>query len=287
MNGYLKLMIEYLHLHPHMGILFTFIIAFLESLPLVGTLVPGSVTMTAIGTLLGTGVLPLGMTLAWAMFGAFLGDCVGFWIGRRYQDRLLKIWPFNKHPKWITISENFFKKHGGKSVIIGRFAGPVRSTIPLAAGLLQLSWPRFMLAAAPSAILWAILYMVPGILLGALSMELPPSKMTAFILTGLGVIIGIWIILWIIQKSFKHLGRYLNIFIDRCWKWLKQHHSSQFFIRLITNHQHPGDHFQLTLVLLALISFIFFLILFINVFFKLSLTGFNQPLFLFFPKSAH
>lgn len=161
MSHYLKFVIQYLHLHPRFGIFITFVIAFVESLPLIGTVVPGSVTMTAIGTLLGTGILPLGRTLIWAIIGAFLGDCVGFWVGRRYQNKLLKIWPFTKHPKWLTISENFFKKHGGKSIIIGRFAGPVRSTIPLAAGLLQLSWPRFILAALPSAFLWAVMYLFP------------------------------------------------------------------------------------------------------------------------------
>ena len=58
MEHYIQPIMEYLRHHPYLGLAVTFIIAFVESLPLLGTLFPGSVTMTAIGVLIGSTVLP-------------------------------------------------------------------------------------------------------------------------------------------------------------------------------------------------------------------------------------
>ena len=55
--------IEYFSQHHQIAVVLTFFIAFLESLPVIGTIVPGSVLMTAVGTLIGTGVIPATTTL--------------------------------------------------------------------------------------------------------------------------------------------------------------------------------------------------------------------------------
>src|ERR1700730_18599141 len=143
---YIHSLINYLHLHPHIGWLMVFLIAFSESLPLLGAIIPGSVTMTAIGALIGSGAMPFTATLLWAIFGAFCGDYLSYWLGAHYKDRIRMIWPFRKYPHWLSLGENFFQKHGGKSVIIGRFFGPVRSAVPLIAGLMDMSSLRFIIA---------------------------------------------------------------------------------------------------------------------------------------------
>ena len=111
-QDYLQPIIQYLQNNPRMGEVFAFFIAFSESLPIIGTIIPGSVTMTAVGTLIGASILPGFSTLMWASLGAFCGDCIGFWLGRRYKDNIRNIWPFRKYPKWLKISEDFFHKHG-------------------------------------------------------------------------------------------------------------------------------------------------------------------------------
>ena len=174
---YLNIINHYMELHPHMGIVFAFVVALAESLPLIGTIIPGSITMTAIGILVGRNIIPGLPALFWATIGALVGDTVGFWIGKYFNDDLRKIWPFRKHPKWLTKGEAFFTKHGGKSILIGRFVGPARSSVPLIAGLLKMNWGRFFLAAVPSAFLWAVAYMVPGVLIGAISLELPKETL--------------------------------------------------------------------------------------------------------------
>lgn len=282
LHEYLQPILHYLTHHPRMAELFAFVVAFAESLPLIGTVIPGSITMTAIGTFIGTAVIPGLPTLIWASVGALIGDCIGFSLGYYFHEGIRRIWPFNKYPKWLIFGEAFFKRHGGKSIVIGRFIGPARSSIPLIAGLLRLSWLRFLCAAIPSAVLWALAYTVPGILLGALALEIPPGKATEFIGIGLITIIALWFLFWAIQRFFKHLGNLINNMINRLWAWLYHHHSSRFFIKAIRNRQNPDDHYQLTMSLLSLLCFLLFLILLINVIYSTVLTNLNQPLFYFF-----
>jgi len=277
----LENILAYFQAHPYMGEFFAFIIAFAESLPLIGTIVPGSITMTAMGTLIGTGVIPGFATLGWASLGAFCGDCIGYASGSFFQDSIRDIWPFSKYPKWLIASEDFFAKHGGKSIIIGRFFGPARSSVPLVAGLLDLGWLRFLAAAIPSAILWAIAYMLPGILLGAVALQLPPAKTTEFILIGLVVILMTWFFAWLVQRFFRELAKLINNTIDTSWDWLNEHHSSKFIIKIITNRKNPDDHYQLTLSLIAFISLLLFIFIFLNVACKTSIIAINQPLLTF------
>lgn len=279
MLNYFQPIIDYIHQNPGVGTLITFIVALAESLPLIGTIIPGSITMTAIGTLIGTGMLPGFSTLAWASFGAFVGDMIGFSCGYFFTEKIRNIWPFKKYPHWLELSEKFFEKHGGKSIIVGRFVGPARSTVPLVAGLLKMSWLRFVIAAIPSAIMWAILYMVPGILLGVLAVELPPHIATEFIIIGLAVIVGLWLIFWVLQYFFSQLAHAVNVMIDKLWDVLIRHKPSRPFIRLIAVKGKPADHYQLMLSTLALLAGLLFLFIFYSVIHNGWLTGINKPLF--------
>lgn len=255
----------YLKTHPHAGELFTFLVAFLESLPLIGTVVPGTVTMTVVGILIGIGALPALLSLFIASGAAFCGDSIGFALGYHYNERLKTMWPFKRYPNWLIMGENFFRKHGGKSIILGRFIGPARSTVPMVAGLLRLTWLRFAVAAIPSAFMWAILYLTPGALLGAVSHDIPQAETTRFFLYGISIILAISLAFWLIQHFFVQLTRAINTGTDTLWNYLSRKNSGRFFIRFVTNQQDPTDHHQLTLLFTAILSGILFLILLINV----------------------
>ncbi len=278
-HHYFNLVLNYLRAHLYLGELFTFLVAFSESLPLIGTIIPGTITLTIVGILIGSGALPVIISLLVASIGAFMGDCVGFFMGYYYNEKLRVMWPFKKHPKWLSMGETFFKKHGGKSIVLGRFIGPARSTVPLVAGLLRLTWLRFAVAAIPSAVLWAMMYMVPGILLGALSQEIPKAETTRFFLYGISALIIIWLTFWLIQHFFIQLTRLINRNTDKLWNYLSRKHAGRFFIRFTTNQQNPEDHHQLTLLFTAFLSGILFLILLINVRHHGILTAINEPLF--------
>ena len=279
MEHYLTSITHYISSNPHIGLICALLIAFAESMPILGTIIPGSVTMTAIGILVGKNALPLGTTLSLAIIGALIGDIFGYWLGRHYQDRIHKMWPFKRYPKMLAMGRAFFQKHGGKSIVIGRFIGPTRSSVPLIAGLLKMPWLNFIVAVIPSATLWAALYLFPGVLLGAVSLALPKGKATTFTLIGLGIIVLLWLIFWAIQRGFVYLANLINRMTDRCWDWLSTHHSTRLIPRLLTSKRDPQDHHQLTLLIFSVILMLLFLFVFISVIFQWGIYHANQPVF--------
>ncbi|MDR7005087.1 bifunctional DedA family/phosphatase PAP2 family protein [Paraburkholderia strydomiana] len=163
----------YLHLlhqlagHPEWMLTVVFFAAFLESVAVIGTFVPGSTAMFLAGALTGTGSLSLGWVLAWAIVGAIAGDGLSFWLGSRYKKRIVKLWPFSRHPEVLEAGYRFFDKHGAKSVVLARFVGPLRAIVPVVAGMLGMSPVRFYGMNVLSALLWAPAHILPGVVFGA------------------------------------------------------------------------------------------------------------------------
>ena len=143
-----------------------FLVCFGESFAVISLFVPGTAILTACGGLVPSGTLSFWPLLLGAISGAILGDGASFWLGRHFGRQLLRLWPLSRYPEQVARGESFFRKHGGKSVFIGRFFGPVRAIIPLTAGLAQMPPRRFWLANVTSALVWAPLVMLPGALIG-------------------------------------------------------------------------------------------------------------------------
>src|SRR5258708_180879 len=147
-------LLQWLNANPEWAGLATFIISAAESVAIIGTIVPGSITMTAIGTLAGAGIIPLWMTIFWATLGAILGDSISYWIGHYFKDRLRMMCPFRNNPQILIKGESFVHHYGSMSVFIGRFVGPVRALVPLVAGMLGMKPLQFTIANVTSAIGW-------------------------------------------------------------------------------------------------------------------------------------
>ena len=157
-------LIEWIQAHPHWAGLFVLVVSALESFLVVGLFVPGTVVMFGIGAMIAAGSMELVSTLVWATIGAVIGDGTSYLIGRFYHQRLRVIWPFRSYPQMIARGVDFFHKHGGKSIVLARFVGPVRPLVPAVAGMLDMPAGRFFMFNTLSAILWAPAYILPGVL---------------------------------------------------------------------------------------------------------------------------
>ncbi len=160
-------LLDWLVVHQHWVAVALVLVAFLESVAVVGVVIPGVVFLFGISAIAGSGALGVWPTLACAFIGAVLGDCISFFFGKALKQRVRRIWPFARYPHWINNAEDFITRHGGKSVVIGRFVGPVRPVIPLVAGMLGMSAPRFVGINLLSALGWAPVYILPGFVFGA------------------------------------------------------------------------------------------------------------------------
>ena len=132
---HLQSLIAYFSAHPEVALAAVFIASFLESVALIGTVVPGSTIAFVGGVLVGLKALDPWAAGAVAVAGAVLGDGMSYWLGHRYRDSIGSIWPIRNHPEIIIRGQAYFAAHGGKSVFFGRFFGPIRAVVPVIAGM--------------------------------------------------------------------------------------------------------------------------------------------------------
>ncbi|RDI45146.1 bifunctional DedA family/phosphatase PAP2 family protein [Aquicella lusitana] len=261
MSDIVSPLLQWLNANPQWAGIATFIISAAESIAIIGTIVPGSITMTAIGTLAGAGIIPLWETILWAILGAVAGDGVSYWMGHYFKDRLRRMWPFKDNPGVLLKGEVFVHKYGVMSVFIGRFVGPVRALVPLVAGMLGMKPLQFTIANVTSAIGWAPAYMLPGILLGAASLELPPDIAMHAILVLMLITLFIMLCLWLIFKILQLISKQTEQMLVGIWNTLKK--SRYFHIAtVVLKHYDPREHHgQLTLAFYFLLTSTLFLCL--------------------------
>lgn len=168
MSAYIQAVIDFIAQHPHWAGLLVFLTAAVEAVAVVGSFVPGTTILVSIGAVVGLGHLPLWPILLWATLGAIAGDGLSYWLGHRYGHHVVQIWPFSRRPELLGQGEAFFRRHGAKSVVIGRFLPVTRAIVPLVAGTLGMPPRRFYVANILSAIVWAPMHILPGVALGGL-----------------------------------------------------------------------------------------------------------------------
>ena len=165
------------------------VLAFGESLAVVGLLIPATALMIAVGGMVGTGLIDPLPVFFWCVLGSVLGDWVSFAIGRRIGPSAHRHWPLNRHKPAVARARLFFWRHGFVSILLGRFLGPVRATIPLVAGMMQMKQRSFQIANILSALLWVPALLTPGYL-AARSIG-PIEEFREAHLIGLALIIGL------------------------------------------------------------------------------------------------
>ena len=138
------------------------VIAFGESLILVGLFFPATAIMLFTGGLLQKGLLDPATVVAWSIAGAVLGDIVTYWLGRWIGPSVVHHWPLNRDKQAVARARLFFRKYGFLSIFIGRFLGPVRSTVPLVAGIMRMRHINFQIANVTSAMAWVPFMLLPG-----------------------------------------------------------------------------------------------------------------------------
>lgn len=209
-----------------------FLLSLSESLALVGLIVPGTVIMFGVGAVVATGSLKLSHVLLLAMAGAIAGDGISYWLGHHYRERLQRIWPFARYPGMLRNGEAFFYRHGGKSVLFGRFVGPVRPVIPVVAGMLGMGPAHFAVVNVLSAIGWALVYILPGVFFGtSLAMAGAVSSRLAVLVFILAA--GVWGVIRGCRRVVFLFARKGLLWISSLKQWATSEPSSHRFARFV------------------------------------------------------
>lgn len=132
-----------------------FLVIFCETGLVVMPFLPGDSLLFLAGALAALGNLDLYALFACLGIAAVLGDSTNYWLGRHFGIRLFakadsKIF----RRQYLTMTEDFYAKHGGKTVTIARFLPIVRTFAPFVAGLGHMPYPRFLAFSVAGTVLW-------------------------------------------------------------------------------------------------------------------------------------
>ncbi|MEJ2360999.1 MAG: VTT domain-containing protein [Gammaproteobacteria bacterium] len=250
MDALLNSFIHWVSTHPQLTGLFVGIVAFTESLAFVGLIVPGSTLVLGAGALIGAGLVDFWSIFAWAVGGAVLGDGVSYWLGHHYRDQLRELRIVRRHPQWLEHATVFFQRHGGKSVLLARFVGPVRPIVPVVAGMTNMPPVRFYLNNILSALVWAPTHLLAGMLVGA-SLVLAGQVATRLVIVLGAFAIAVWLIIWLVHRSYLTLQSKLGPWISRILTWCYKHpRLSWLFTDLYDPSRPPARALLIWLVLL-------------------------------------
>jgi len=138
------------------------LLAFGESLAFISLLIPAWGVLIAIGALIGASGVSFWPVWIAGGIGAAIGDWLSYWFGFRFKNRVAEMWPLSRYPDLLPRGEAFVQKWGVPSIYIGRFFGPLRATVPLAAGIFEMPYGRFQLANWISALIWSAVLLLFG-----------------------------------------------------------------------------------------------------------------------------
>ncbi len=140
---------------------------FAESGLFVGFFLPGDSLLFTAGIIAATGQLNIWVVVIGCFIAAVLGDQFGYWFGNKLGDRFYKMkesFFFKRH--YIDQTQDFYKKHGKKTLVIARFTPVVRTFAPIVAGIAKMPYGEFATYNVLGGFLWAVALPLLGYFLG-------------------------------------------------------------------------------------------------------------------------
>ncbi|HST45018.1 MAG TPA: VTT domain-containing protein [Luteimonas sp.] len=222
MSAWFENTISWIGAHPVAAGWLIFAIAFCDAVIVLGAIVPALPLMFAIGVLIGLDEISGPYAVVCAALGALAGDALSFWVGRRWGARLRGVWPFVRYPQLLDRGEALFRRNAIKSLFIARYVGPVRPFVPAIAGMSRMPLRRYVPAAALAALSWALLFLVPGWLLGqAYDAVAAVADRLAIVLAALIAVIGL---AWAgVLYTYRWFARHADSLLSRALKWSHAH----------------------------------------------------------------
>ncbi|MEK7592449.1 MAG: DedA family protein [Patescibacteria group bacterium] len=144
-----------------------FLIVFAETGFVVTPFLPGDSLLFAAGTIAALGSLNVWFIVFLLVVAAIAGDTVNYWIGHYFGQKIVN----NPHIPFINQehidkTEQFYKKHGGKTIILARFVPIVRTFAPFVAGIGAMNYRMFIFYNVLGGVFWVALFTLAGFFFG-------------------------------------------------------------------------------------------------------------------------
>ena len=184
-------------LPPVLVLMLAFLCPALEASIMIGVIFPGEITILVAGAAAQAGALSLWSVIPTAVAGAVIGDAVGFGLGRRYGELLLRRLPDRLvKPEAVQATNELLRRRGPIVVLIGRLTAILRALVPSLAGMSGLSWSRFLPYNLLGGAAWASTVAVLGYLAGA-SLAAVQQQLGVVSNVVLGLVVATALVVWL------------------------------------------------------------------------------------------
>lgn len=172
--------------------LILFTIVFCETGLVVTPFLPGDSLLFAAGAIAALGTLNIWLLIAILIVAAILGDTVNYWIGHYIGPRAFsgKV-PFLRQSHLLRTQE-FYEKHGGKTIILARFVPIVRTFAPFVAGVGVMHYPRFISYNVFGGLIWVLIFTLTGYFFGNLQFVQHNFELVVIAIILLSIVPAIW-----------------------------------------------------------------------------------------------
>lgn len=172
------------------GMLGVLAIVFVESGLLVGFFLPGDSLLFTAGLLSSTGTLPdLWVLLVTIPIAAIAGDQVGYAIGRKAGPAIFSR-PESRffHRENVERAQEFFDRHGPRTIVLARFVPIVRTFAPVVAGVARMRYRTFLTYNIVGGVLWGVGVTTLGYFLGQVDFVKANIEFVLIAIVGLSLI---------------------------------------------------------------------------------------------------
>lgn len=166
-----------------------FLVIFAETGFVVTPFLPGDSLLFAAGAIASFGSLNIGVMVLLLIIAAILGDTANYWIGHFLGKKIVdnpKIKFINQ--EHIDKTEQFYKKHGAKTIILARFVPIVRTFAPFVAGVGSMHYSTFITYNVVGGILWVTLFTLLGYFFGNMEFIKHNFHYAVFAIIGLSIV---------------------------------------------------------------------------------------------------
>jgi membrane protein DedA with SNARE-associated domain len=159
MDAAISSLIDFMAANREWAFWIALLFAAAENTAFLSIAIPSTAILVGVGALVATGGLTFTPIFLGAAIGALIGSTFSWWLGIRYGDRFLHVWPLRDHPDLVERGKQAFAKWGPVAIIIGHFFGPLRPVVFLMCGMALMPFWWFQLFNVAGSIGWA--YAVP------------------------------------------------------------------------------------------------------------------------------
>jgi membrane protein DedA with SNARE-associated domain/membrane-associated phospholipid phosphatase len=208
------------------------VFAFAETGAFVGLVVPGETVMLLGGAVAGQGAIDIYLLIAIAWFAAWLGDTTSFFLGRRLgREFVMRHGPrFGISHQRFEKVEDYFGRHGGKTIFIGRWISLVRAFAPFIAGSSGMGYRAFVPYSILGTGLWASLHILVGYLFSsAIESAGHYAARGAFVLATLIVVVASTV--FVTRRLREEENR------EAAVRWMETHRATAWIVALARRPQ--------------------------------------------------